>query len=204
MFSVTKKITLYVLLASIGMAAMVVLNYLIISLSTRSDITSSEKELVKYHHILIPGAGNSPLGEWQNPTFSRRLNACVELYTKNKITRIVCSGITKRPYYYEPEAMEEFLLKKQIPAGIILLDDEGNNTRQTVFNYATKFKNDSVIIISQRLQLERAVFAAKFYGLQVKGFSVGKYKAEENKFIYYEIFARMKLSLELLVRHSID
>lgn len=195
-----KRYILILLKAAIAFLAIMVLNYSVIALSTMNAITTNEKELIAYHHVLIPGAGNSPLGEWQNPTFSGRMNACVALYQKNKISKIVCSGIVKPPYYNEPADMKDFLIRKKIPAEIIFLDNLGHNTRQTVYNYAAANEADSVVIISQRLHLSRAVFAARFYGLNAKGFSVGKYERFQNEFIIYEALSRMKLTYELLFK----
>lgn len=177
----------------------IVLNYFLISISNRNNIHTELSRLGNYHNVLILGAGNSPLGEWQNTTFSNRMNACVKLNSKNKLQRIVCSGKIKRPYYNEPEDMNDFLLKKGIPSKLIVSDNYGTSTFRSILNYANKYEGDSVIIISQRLHLERALFVAKKMGLHPIGYSAGEYKTMNYKFYLYEALARMKVQWELLI-----
>jgi vancomycin permeability regulator SanA len=178
----------------------IILNYFVFNLVTYSAITNEVDELKSYHRVLILGAGNSPLGEWQNTTFSNRLNTCLYLYDKLKITQIVCSGKIKEPFYHEASDMRDFLLKKGVESQCIVMDSLGTSTLKSVENYATKYAGDSVLIISQRLHLPRVLIAAHCRGLHAIGFSAGEYTPMSYKVYFYEALARMKMNYDLLFK----
>ncbi len=192
-----KKTRYFIFISPLVFLLLTLFNFLWITHSTSEFISSNSAEFVNYHHVLIPGAGNSPLGEWQNPTFSGRLNACIVLFSKIKIDRIVCSGKYKRPFYNEAADMREFLIKKGIPYKVIILENSSQSTFQSVSTYARRNTNDNVIIISQRMHLERAIYAAQALGLHARGFSAGNYAGNKKTFILYEALARMKLRIQL-------
>ncbi len=190
------KIVLTILIASFCIIAIILFNYFFITWSTSNQIYKSSKNIADYQHVLILGAGNSPLGEWQNKVFSSRMNTAVQLYHEINIDRIVCSGIIKPPFYNEPFDMTDFLVNKNIPKSIIVPDSNGINTLRSISSYTQKYHNDSVIIISQERHLARALFIANHYQLKAVGFSAGN--QNEDKAFSREFLARLKCTYELL------
>lgn len=193
-----RKIILTLFWIALMVSGSITVNYLLVELVALNKIKSDTRDLNGYTCVLVPGAGNSPLGEWQNPVFSARMNTCVSLFRRLHISHITCSGLVKAPYYNEPTDMKNFLVAKGIPDSVIHLDNLGINTHSTIKNYAKHGPCKSVVIISQRIHLARAVYAATIYGMDAAGFSAGSYTRYKNEFIIYEALARFKLTLQLL------
>ncbi len=185
--------------ALIGTALLILINFALIWMIAIFHIKSSPAELKDYPHVLILGAGNSPLGDWQNPTFINRMNAAVYLHQQLHLKRMVCSGKQDLPLYDEAHDMQQYLIQKGLPDHLLLLDEKGASTFQSIQNYAERFPGDSVIIVSQQLHLQRAIFIARLSGLKAKGFSAGAFRAEaKQELLLYESLARVKLWWEFL------
>ena len=88
----------------------------------------------------------------------KRLETGIELYKNLRIKKILVSGGWGKEGFFEGSKMKEHLIKNGIPDSIILVDNEGNNTRLTVENtlkFQQKYKFKSIIIISQYFHVTR-------------------------------------------------
>lgn len=170
-----------------------IFNYLMYNLSTNHQIYKTPDCFEKYHHLLILGAGK------KNPVFYTRMNAALEVYHRAKINRITCSGLVSVINYNEPYDMRDYLLLNNIPDEVIDLDTAGIRTFQSIENYATRYKHDSVVIISQQQHLQRALFIADCKGLSAVGYAAydfnGKYNEE---WMVKEYLSRLKCTFDLI------
>lgn len=88
----------------------------------------------------------------------KRLETGVELYRNKRIKKIIVSGGLGKEGFYEGSKMREYLVTKNIPDSVIIVDNKGNNTRLTVENtlkIQQKFPFKSIIVVSQYFHVTR-------------------------------------------------
>ncbi|MFC3158218.1 protein SanA, affects membrane permeability for vancomycin [Chryseobacterium arachidis] len=88
----------------------------------------------------------------------KRLESGLELYKNRRIKKILVSGGLGKEGFYEGDKMKEFLVSKDIPDSLIVVDNLGNNTRATVENtlkLRSQLKFNSIIVISQYFHVTR-------------------------------------------------
>lgn len=82
----------------------------------------------------------------------KRLETGVELYNNHRVKKIIVSGGLGKEGFYEGSKMKEYLISKNIPVSLIIVDNKGNNTRLTVENtlqIQKKYSFKSIIVVSQ-------------------------------------------------------
>jgi vancomycin permeability regulator SanA len=88
----------------------------------------------------------------------KRLETGVELYQNHRIKRIIVSGGLGQEGFYEGSKMKEYLIGKNIPDYVIIVDNKGDNTRLTVENtleIQKKYGFKSLIVVSQYFHVTR-------------------------------------------------
>lgn len=88
----------------------------------------------------------------------KRLETGVELYQNHRIKRIIVSGGLGKEGFYEGSKMKEYLIGKNIPDSVIVVDNKGDNTRLTVENtlkIQKKYHFKSLIVVSQYFHVTR-------------------------------------------------
>lgn len=88
----------------------------------------------------------------------KRLETGIELYQKHRIKKILVSGGLGKEGFYEGSKMKEFLINNGVPDSLILVDNDGNNTRLTVENtlkFQKEYKFKSIIVVSQYFHVTR-------------------------------------------------
>lgn len=88
----------------------------------------------------------------------KRLEAGIDLYTKRRVKMILVSGGLGKEGFYEGDTMKEFLIRKQIPDSVIVVDNYGNNTEATVVNTLKLHRQlhyKSIIVVSQYFHVTR-------------------------------------------------
>jgi len=97
-----------------------------------------------------------------------RLNAAIKLYEKEKIEKILISGDHTKTYS-EIDVMNKYLLDNNVKEEDILFDYKGYSTNESLLNYNNKYSDKSVIIVTQKYHLYRALFIAKELNLNAIG-----------------------------------
>ena len=88
----------------------------------------------------------------------KRLETGVELYKNHRIKKIIVSGGLGKEGFYEGSKMKEYLISKNIPYSVIIVDNKGDNTRLTVENtleIEKKYPFKSLIVVSQYFHVTR-------------------------------------------------
>lgn len=88
----------------------------------------------------------------------KRLETGVELYQNHRIKKIIVSGGLGKEGFYEGSKMKEYLIGKNIPDSVIIVDNKGDNTRLTVENtlkIQKKCHFKSLIVVSQYFHVTR-------------------------------------------------
>lgn len=105
-----------------------------------------------------------------NEYFLHRIAAAVDLYRAGKIQEIIVSGDTDSAYYNEPQVMRDMLVEAGVPESVIVLDDAGKRTLDTIIRARDVFGVTEAIFISQEFHLDRVLTIAKWYGIDAVGY----------------------------------
>ena len=134
-----------------------------------------------------------------NSFYTQRIDAAVKLYKAGKFDRLIVSGAGDEEGYNEPLAMRADLTERGIPDSIMVLDEEGHRTINSVERAKKTYGVDSCIIISQAFHNKRAIYQAEHFGLDAIGFD-----AADSPFLYWrvknhlrEYLARVKAVIEV-------
>ena len=99
----------------------------------------------------------------------KRLECGLKLYKNGQVKKIIVSGGLGKEGFYEGDKMKEYLIIKNIPDSLIVVDNFGNNTFATV-NNTIKLKDslgfESIIIVSQYFHLTRTKMLFKKQGFK--------------------------------------
>lgn len=142
------------------------------------------------------GNGNS------NPFFEYRIAAAAELYQAGRIRHLLVSGDNHRRDYDEPAMMKSALMAKGVPESAITVDCAGFRTLDSVIRAQKVFGLSKCTIISQRFHNQRALFIARYYGLDALGFCAADVPLRYGLRIQIrEALARIKAVLDLYIFH---
>ncbi|MCC6385430.1 MAG: YdcF family protein [Bacteroidia bacterium] len=193
----TKKL-LVVLIALIAVPVLIIVNFQLISLITSFYISADFSKIQKPDLIVIPGAGAPDRN--LNFYFIGRVEQAVIAHQHFPTARILCIGRDDGGYYHEPQDLKNALMKNGIPDSVILTDSCGFDTFDTVLQLKEKYHGYRMLIISQKIHLERIIFSTLIMGIKAKGLPVTKkypYRLPQY-FRNREIISRTMTTLKLM------
>ncbi len=129
-----------------------------------------------------------------------RLAKALDLYRAGKVKKILLSGDHSTFEYNEVRQMRDFMARRGVPPGALLLDHGGFNTYSSMVRARRVFHADDCIVVTQRFHLHRALYIARRVGLRAWG-----YPADRRRYLYRkryavrEYLAGVKAFLDLLV-----
>lgn len=119
--------------------------------------------------ILILGAGVK--NGKPTPMLRDRLLTGIALYESGAAEKIIMSGDHGKTDYDEVNVMRAFALERGVAAEDIFLDHAGFSTYDSMWRAKNIFGAESVIAVSQKYHLYRAVYDAKALGIKAVGVS---------------------------------
>lgn len=172
--------------------------YCIIKWTAASGLYYNIDKLPFLETALILGTAKLTQKGGINHYFKYRMDAAQLIFEKNKAARFIVSGAGKRHILIsEAEDMKTSLVMRGLPEAIIIPDDAGYRTWNSLWNCLHIFQSKQVIVISQRFHVERAIFIGRRQGMQVVGFCA---KDVSGKIVYKmflrECLARVKCILD--------
>ena len=126
-----------------------------------------EKAENKVDCILVLGAA-----VWNgkpSPMLEDRLDTAIELYKSGISNKILVSGDHGQDNYDEVNAMKKYAIEKGVPSEDIFMDHAGFSTYESVYRAKEIFGVKSMIIVTQKYHLYRAVFISKKLGIETYG-----------------------------------
>ncbi|MDB9835879.1 YdcF family protein [Flavobacteriaceae bacterium] len=172
-------------------------NYKFIASSTNELIYVDSELIQKTKYALLLGTPKHLPNGNVNNYYKNRINATIELFNSGKFTTVIISADTLNKYgENEVELIKEDLIEKGIPKSNFILDTDGNRTWKSV-NNINKNTSSSLIIISQKFHLERALFIAKKKKIDAIGFAANG--GMSNQLWQREILARVKMQMDLFM-----
>lgn len=98
-----------------------------------------------------------------------RAKTALDLYEIGKVDKLLLSGDHGTKEYDEVNTLKEFFLDSGVPAEDIFLDHAGFDTYDSIYRARDIFQVRSVTIVTQDFHLPRAVFIARYLGLDAYG-----------------------------------
>jgi SanA protein len=143
---------------------------LTITLSTRSAITDAVEQVQPVEVALLLGTSR---GQRSNPNefYQARIEAAAQLYHSCRVRGILVSGDNATRYYNEPITMQKDLIALGVAADHITLDYAGFRTLDSIIRAKKVFGLDQVLIVSQDFHAARAIFLARQFGIDARGFA---------------------------------
>ena len=135
-----------------------------------------------------------------NIFFKNRMDAAAKLFHEGKVKHLLVSGDNHVDSYNEPEAMQEALIERGVPASAITLDFAGFRTFDSIIRAKEVFGQNQFVVISQPFHNERAIFIARKNGIEAIGYNARRVSTRVSPKTYIrEYFARVKAVLDVYV-----
>jgi vancomycin permeability regulator SanA len=151
-------------------------------------------------YALVLGSHVFPMGV-PSRELAARLETGRQLYRAGLARRIIVSGLAE-PGYDEPDAMAAWLERRGVAAGDVVIDRGGYRTAASMAD-AVAAGVQSLLVVSQRYHLPRALYLARRAGLQALGVPAADVARAGPDRIYgfvRETTARAEIILEVAAR----
>ncbi len=149
---------------------------------------------------IVLGTSSRLIQGGNNPYYTNRIAATIALFKAGKIDMVLVSGDNATKYYNEPDTFKKDLIAGGIPEEKIILDPSGLRTLDSMVRAKEVFGLDSVTVISQKFQNERAIYLAQKKGLYAIGYNAKDIEGSQGlKVQIREYFARVKVFIDLLL-----
>lgn len=157
------------------------INVYMLEYSNKYILSVEEASKKNVDCVLVLGAG--VWGDTPSHMLEERLNRGIEVYKTGCTNRILMSGDHGRKDYDEVNVMKAFAVNGGVTANEVFMDHAGFSTYESMYRARDIFQVKSVIIVTQKYHLYRAVYNARKLGLEAYGVCAdGQYN--------YDIFVR--------------
>lgn len=196
-----RKLLIALLAATVLCAAFILIPNLLVVNTVKNSIIPPDKatELKDADCIVVLGAGvrnGKPTAMLRD-----RLLTGISLYENGAAPKIIMSGDHGREEYDEVNVMKSFAVERGVPDEDIFMDHAGFSTYDTVYRARAVFEADSIIIVSQKYHLYRALYTARKLGIKAVGVSADLKKyAGQTKRDLREILARDKDFFKCIIK----
>ena len=157
-------------LAALAAGTVFVPDIIVVSSAKDRIITADEAaELENTDCVLVLGAGvrnGSP-----TPMLRDRLITGISLYESGAAPKIIMSGDHGREDYDEVNVMKSYAVENGVPDGDVFMDHAGFSTYDSIYRAKAVFEADSIIIVTQKYHLYRALYIAERLGVNAVGVS---------------------------------
>jgi SanA protein len=117
---------------------------------------------------LVLGAGLWRDGR-PTPVLYDRVATAVDLYRAGRVKKLLMSGDNRFVNYNEPAAMHQLALQLGVPSEDIVLDYAGRRTYDSCYRARKIFGVTTLIIVTQRFHLDRALYLCNALGTEAVG-----------------------------------
>ena len=144
-------------------------NIAVLTVDSNIAEPGTEKDIERnYDCILVLGAGLRSDGT-PSDMLADRLKVACALYESGASSIIILSGDRSGQDYDEVTAMRTYLQNMGVPSDAMIDDGEGYSTYESVYNLKAEDKYDSVVIVTQKSHLYRAMYIAEEMGFDADG-----------------------------------
>ena len=149
---------------------------------------------------VVLGAGVRPDGTLST-LLQDRVDAGIALYKAGRVEKLLMSGDNSVTHYNEPQRMMEYAVSHGVPPEDVAMDFAGRRTYDSIYRAKRIFGLDKVIIVSQRLHLDRAVFLCDRLDVEGCGFAADKPHHNNSKAAIREVPACLSALVDVYILH---
>ena len=178
-------------LCLLGGVAVVGINAYMISYANKYILTEEDLKSEDFDCIMVLGAGLWD-GE-PSPMLQERLDFGLIAYETECSEKLLMSGDHGRKEYDEVNKMKELAVQNGVPADNVFMDHAGFSTYESMYRARDVFDVDSMIIVTQKYHLYRALHISSQYNIEAYGVASNQRRYVHQ--IYYslrEVLARNK------------
>lgn len=137
-------------------------------------------------------------GSHLNLYFVHRMDAAFAVFAARRTDRLILSGARFSHHLNQPEAMRQALLQRGIPEKQLVLHPQGNRTWQSL-QHCREAGIQHLIIISQHFHNVRAVFIARYMGIQAYAFDARDVRGWVRcRVLVRERLARIRMLMDII------
>jgi SanA protein len=187
----------FLILSVFGIVFVLLINFIILN-SAEKFIFSKITKLPQADAVLVLGALVYSNGNLST-ILQDRAEVALKIYQSGKVKNILASGDNGRVEYNEVKALKNFFLKSGVPESDIFLDHAGFDTYDSIFRAKEIFQAQSIIIVTQKFHLPRAVWIARRLGVEAIGFPADQriYLSARRNAVR-EVLARIKAFFDVI------
>lgn len=152
---------------AVGIYAVSVNGYMVKSTEEYILTSDEAKDLGDVDCILVLGAGVN--GNTLSHMLEDRVKTGIQLYNLGVSPKILMSGDHGRNNYDEVNAMKDYAKEQGVPSQDIFMDHAGFSTYESMYRARDVFQANKIVIISQKYHLHRAIYVARYLGLDAYG-----------------------------------
>ena len=188
-----------ILICVIGAGIIFVVNWYILK-STKSQIFYEQDKLSEKQTALLLGARVYSDGRLSH-IMQDRAETAIEIYKMGKVDKILISGDHGTSEYDEVNTIKDYLLKKGVKSEDVFTDHAGFDTYDSVYRARDIFEVDSMIIVTQKFHLPRAVYIANSLGVESVGIVADKRRyVDKERNMIRESISRVKALLNVIFK----
>lgn len=164
---IKKVIKPLAVVCTIILAISIVANAIVI-LSTNDSVKYYDEFDGQYDYIIVLGCGVID-NQYPSDRLADRLDTAIRLYEDGAAPKILLSGDHREDDYNELAVMRNYMLEYGIPDDVILCDDLGLSTNETMERAVRLYGVRSAVIVTQKYHLYRSIYLARDYGIECEG-----------------------------------
>lgn len=163
-----KKLLLIVLIVfTTGIIAVFGINGYVKASTRDMFLTPEQTAELNADCIIVLGAGVS--GDQPSYLLRDRIQRGVDLYFLGASGKLLMSGDHGRDDYDEVNVMKNFAVQAGVPSSDVFMDHAGFSTYESLYRAQDIFQVQSIVIVTQRYHLYRALYIARSLGLEAYG-----------------------------------
>lgn len=194
-----KIIIILAILVIIGIVTTVGINFYV-KRYVESKIKEKYSDIGKADAILILGCEVRADGTLSF-MLKDRLDKGIEAYRSGIATQIIVSGDNREESNTEANAMKQYMIDNGIPEDVIIMDNAGFSTYESMYRLKYTFNIKKCIVITQEYHLYRAVYIGNKLGVDTYGIaSEGDDYAGQAWRDIREFFARNKDFIKCIIK----
>ncbi len=155
------------IIIAVAASVPIILNLYVVCYSSRYILTPEEYTNKTVDCVMVLGAG-----VWEDgPShmLEERLNRGIEVYANSPTDRLLMSGDHGRVEYDEVNVMKSFAIESGAVPQEVFMDHAGFSTYESMYRARDVFEVKSLIIVTQKYHLYRAIYDARKLGLEAYG-----------------------------------
>ena len=143
------------------------INIYIIAYASQYIITIEDCDNLNVDCAMVLGAGL--FDDYPSHMLQERLNIGLSVYNTNCTNRLLMTGDHGTVEYDEVNAMKDYAINAGAIPDEVFMDHAGFSTYESMYRARDVFDVNSVIIVTQKYHLYRAVYNARKLGLEAYG-----------------------------------